>query len=98
MKNTKSAIEHLAQAITEKKEWAPMAMKNHLTRPEVLEVPFLGMQCESMKEALACAFDWANSPEGLDYWMKAYRQIEIEEDMKSLKGYSKRKDGTDFYN
>jgi len=92
----KSAIEHLAQAITEKRDWAPAAMKNHLT--EVLETPFFGMQCESMKEALACAFDWANSPEGLDYWMKTYRQIEIEEDMKSLIGYDKRKDGTYFYN
>jgi len=94
----KSAIEHLAQAIIDNRDWAPAAMKNHLTRPEVLEVPFFGMQCESMKEALACAFDWANSPERLDYWMKAYRQLEVEEDMKSLVGYDKRKDGTDFYN
>jgi hypothetical protein len=98
MNQKKSALEHLAQAITEKKEWAPRAMRNHLSRPEVLEVPFLGMGCESMKEALASAFDWADASEGLDYWMKAYRQIEIEEDMKSLAGYDKRKDGTDFYN
>jgi hypothetical protein len=83
----KSAIEHLAQAIIDNRDWAPAAMKNHLTRPEVLEVPFFGMQCESMKEALACAFDWANSPEGLDYWMKAYRQLENEEGMNALHDY-----------
>ena len=97
MKNTKSAIEHLAQAITEKRHWAPAAMKNHLTRPQVLECPFWGMKCESIKEALASAFDWDNSPEGLDYWMKAYRQLEVEEDMKAAKGYDKRRDGTGFY-
>ena len=77
-------IQYLADAIQQKKEWAPAAMRNYLTQHvNIFEIPFsqityTGLKCSNMWEAICCAFDWAEAPEGFKCWAEVANSIQIE--------------------
>ncbi len=72
MNQTKTVIQHLAQAIVDGHPWAQAAMENYF---KLTHTDGMGGYWGTLYMALQAAFRWKDTKEGFDFWENIHKSL-----------------------